>query len=53
LAGDASIKSRKLFEGFTVTPGKRLREVRDFLQEIPNDIAGTLRGDDDGPRRVD
>lgn len=36
----AQIKGRERYEGFVGTLGKRLQQGRNFLKEIPEDIAG-------------
>lgn len=50
LPGDAQataqIKGRERFEGFVETLGKRLQKGQSFLREIPDDVAGRVRGDD-------
>ena len=38
----AQAKGRERFEGFVETLGKRLQKGQSFLQEIPEDIAGTI-----------
>ncbi|MBX9874570.1 ribbon-helix-helix protein, CopG family [Afipia birgiae] len=43
----AQIKGRERFEGFVETLGKKLQKGQSFLREIPDDIAGRVRGDDD------
>ena len=46
LPGDAQaaaqVKGRERFEGFVETLGKRLQKGQSFLQEIPEDVAGTI-----------
>ena len=43
----AQIKGSERFEGFVETLGKKLQKGQSFLREIPDDIAGRVRGDDD------
>jgi hypothetical protein len=38
----AQVKGRERFEGFVETLGKRLQKGQSFLQEIPEDVAGTI-----------
>jgi hypothetical protein len=49
LPGDAQtaaqIKGRERFEGFVETLGKRLQKGQSFLREVPDDVAGGLRGE--------
>ncbi|CAM5530647.1 hypothetical protein MAUB1S_08853 [Mycolicibacterium aubagnense] len=51
LPGDAQaaaqIKGRERFEGFVETLGRRLQKGQSFLREIPDDVVGRVRGDDD------
>ena len=49
----AQIKGRERFEGFVETLGKRLQKGQSFLREIPDDVAGALRGEENDSPSAD
>ena len=49
----AQIKGRERFEGFVETLGKRLQKGQSFLREIPDDVAGRLRDEEDDSLSAD